>query len=115
MAKKPPAIARPVSNQTPGAIRSFDIPRAVSQAKPETSPAPIYANHIQVTAGASELLIDFFRLGPDPLNTNSMQATYLQRVIVPLDRAESIATAINMSVASMKEMVASLEAPKTQE
>lgn len=109
MAQKPPANSHSPQNMAIGAAQTFDIAKAVSRAELEKNPAPIYANHVQVTASASELLFDFFRLGPDPLNQNKMQAVYLQRVIVPLERAEGISQAITMSVSSLKDFLVSQE------
>jgi hypothetical protein len=111
MAKRPP-VPNLGSNSTVSPTRvgnkTIDISKIIAKAE-DLHSAPIYSNHIQITSSSSELLIDFFRVEPNPFGgTTTLKASYLQRIIVPLSKAKALANAILQSVGSLEDALKDL-------
>jgi hypothetical protein len=106
MAKKPITPTQP----GPKATRSADISKLISHAEITAPTTPIYSNHVQITSSTTELIIDLFRIEPTPLDAGTtLKASYLQRVIIPLAKAKSLASAIALSVSSLEDAIKEME------
>jgi len=54
----------------------------------------IYANHAQFSIGANEINLDFFVLGPSPLDSTVPHAIFVKRIVIPWGLVKGVVTAL---------------------
>lgn len=78
------AKRKPQSQRTVPANKLNEINQLFANAEPENDSPPIFANQVQITASAEEIIIDFYRAGPKRGNTTSeIHIDFVQRIIMP--------------------------------
>lgn len=63
----------------------------------------LYSNHVQMTITKTEFTMDFFNLRPDIKNPTEIKPIHLQRIILSLNTAKGLATAIANLVDTFEE------------
>lgn len=89
---------------SPNASTGIDISKIIARASKDKSLPDIYANHAQFTASKQEFIIDLFRIAPDPIDLQKLQANFLQRIIIPTAMAKGFVTAMAMGLEKFEEV-----------
>lgn len=77
----------------------IDVSDLIEKAE-KTFASDVYANHIQVTLTANELLLDFYYISPQPHKAEPVKMLHIGRMISPVGMAKGLATALANVVAN---------------
>jgi hypothetical protein len=105
MAKRPSSststsgLESKVNRQTTN--RPINISEIIANSDSENTREIVYSNHVQITASANEFIMDFFLVSPDPVRKSEITSSFLQRVIMPINIAQSLTSAIAQNMANL--------------
>ena len=80
-----------------------DVSKSLAQASMNETQMSVYANHVQFSSNRTEVIIDLFFIGPDPLAPTKLKANYLQRVVIPGALAKGFVSAMAKTIPNLDE------------
>ena len=83
--------------------KEYSVAEIISKAKIGDNP-DIYANHAQIMVTNAEIIIDLFKISPDPAKQTTMKisAEMVQRILLPHSLGKGLVDALANSIANFQ-------------